>query len=1072
MEKFNKYTLSFLAVFMFLGLSADNPGDDIAVDEIVEDQQVEQTITEETVEENEAVSEDEDVVTLEKVVVTGSKIKRVQQEGALPLLVITKDDIDNSGFRNVTEALQSIPSANQYTQNESIVNSFTPNANELDLRNLGPGRILFLVNGRRTADYPIPYNNAGNIVNISTIPSGLVDRIEVLGQGASAIYGSDAVSGVVNVITTKGKDFSELDVDLIEIEADKSQQASLTFTTGGFFGSSSWTFGIDHTQVDPMYYEGRDGYNSFTDAPTYGESYTNAPIGMYMSSGRAVNPETGQGYYGQKAFYGSQEFGIPCSSIDPSYFDFNKQDPEWKYTGSYPGHYCGYDYGSDRFGGNSQTIGNERTDTTVMATFNHTFDIGVNLEARVYRYEDEAYYRSDVNRGVYLTNFLDPERVQDLTRTSLGANQYVPELGCQYGYTKNGQLYCGDFRQMDDFYREFSSDLAPLAESRVDVEEELSDYFIGLSGITESGYEWTLGVNRTEYDYFNASQEFTTAIEDYFYGLGATDANGDLLVGSYFAWYYEHSPEATGFATYNEWATDNNDYIDYIDSLYGTGAATYFLGLTPKPLDRPCGTTISVYNTCFLWDRLSGDVTNDMLASWLADDSLTAYSDQQTIDFTLTGEFELAGKFIGFAVSADSQRQSYKLTPSANRLDPNIEFIQGSTIQGDGKRSRESLGVEFSIPVTSKLEANLATRYDSYDDASSNVGSRRSSMVSFAYRPNDVLLVRGSGSQSFRAPDMNYLFQKPSTGFYNGIIDYVACYAYRYNETTGITDYITAECGSFAGSVEAFSSGNLELEEEEGENYALGLVWEINENTTFYVDAYEVFLEQAVTRESPYTILFSSGYCLYGESFTDFLGFENFPERDCDDALSKIGRGNPVDALSGDELPIGDWETVSPTFMNQSYLEYRGIDWSLDYNLETANYGDFYLGIASSHILKSATKFDALADETDYLDAYTYEPRSQQNVSISWVYEDWAATLFADRLGHMEIDDGGKTDPHIITNLSVSYDFNPDIDVYLSIRNLENKMPQKDDDFGFPYYNQNYFSALGRYVAVGLNYRF
>ena len=100
---------------------------------------MQQKLTEEVVEKkrllhsDDAVADDE-VVTLEKVVVTGSRIKRTQEEGALPLLVITKEDIDNSGFRNVTEALQSIPSANEYTQNESLTNNFTPNANELDLK--------------------------------------------------------------------------------------------------------------------------------------------------------------------------------------------------------------------------------------------------------------------------------------------------------------------------------------------------------------------------------------------------------------------------------------------------------------------------------------------------------------------------------------------------------------------------------------------------------------------------------------------------------------------------------------------------------------------------------------------------------------------------------------------------------------------------------------------------------------------------------------------------------------------------------------------------------------------------
>jgi outer membrane receptor for ferrienterochelin and colicin len=208
----NLYLLMAFAFIITPFAFADNPGvEDEVVSPVVQDT-VPAAEEEEVVSEEATVSasddSDDEVVSLEKVIVTGSRIKRTQTEGALPVLVITKEDISNSGFRNVTEALQAIPSANQYTQNESLTNNFTPNANELDLRNLGPGRVLYLINGRRTADYPVPYNNAGNIVNIGTVPSGLVERIEVLSQGASAIYGSDAVSGVVNVITVKGRETS------------------------------------------------------------------------------------------------------------------------------------------------------------------------------------------------------------------------------------------------------------------------------------------------------------------------------------------------------------------------------------------------------------------------------------------------------------------------------------------------------------------------------------------------------------------------------------------------------------------------------------------------------------------------------------------------------------------------------------------------------------------------------------------------------------------------------------------------------------------------------------------------
>ena len=182
--KIKNLFLLFGLVFITNVIYADNPGE--VVEESAETSEVvEETVQEEASEDSAPVStSDDEVVELEKVVVTGSRIKKTQVVGPLPLIVITKEDIDNKGFRNLTEALQTIPTANASTQNESLNNNFTPNANELDLRNLGPGRILYLVNGRRTADYPIPFNNAGNIANIGIIPNGLVDRVEILSQGS------------------------------------------------------------------------------------------------------------------------------------------------------------------------------------------------------------------------------------------------------------------------------------------------------------------------------------------------------------------------------------------------------------------------------------------------------------------------------------------------------------------------------------------------------------------------------------------------------------------------------------------------------------------------------------------------------------------------------------------------------------------------------------------------------------------------------------------------------------------------------------------------------------------------
>ena len=337
-------TISFAAI-------ADNPGD-VVVDEDTE------TVAEEAVESapapaessssgDEAPSESEDgVVTLEKVTVTGSRIKRSAVEGATPLIVITKQDMKDNGYRNLTEALQSLPIANAATQNESLVNTFTPNANELDLRRFGPGRVLVLVNGRRMADYPFPYNNSSNFVNTGTIPAGLIDRVEIATSGSSAIYGSDAVTGVVNIITTTGKEYSEVDAFVGQTEHGEDNIIDLTFTSGGFSGNHSWTVGANMYHIDPMYYKDRSDFNSWDDNPIWSDPsdpqyrsdavFANYLMSLQSISGYDTTPR-GYGEYGYDAFAAN---GYSCEDIYPVGFKWDKGDygytsPPYSYPGSY-----------------------------------------------------------------------------------------------------------------------------------------------------------------------------------------------------------------------------------------------------------------------------------------------------------------------------------------------------------------------------------------------------------------------------------------------------------------------------------------------------------------------------------------------------------------------------------------------------------------------------------------------------------------------------------------------------------------------------------------------------------------
>jgi iron complex outermembrane receptor protein len=136
--------------------------------------------------------------TLQRVVVTGSRItKAVDVESAAPIAVISREDIEKSGFTSVADLLQNISAVGTPPISRAAPLSAGENAGGtfISLRNLGAQRTLVLLNGRRLGI------TTGGLADISTIPAAAVERIEVLKDGASALYGSDAIAGVINIIT-------------------------------------------------------------------------------------------------------------------------------------------------------------------------------------------------------------------------------------------------------------------------------------------------------------------------------------------------------------------------------------------------------------------------------------------------------------------------------------------------------------------------------------------------------------------------------------------------------------------------------------------------------------------------------------------------------------------------------------------------------------------------------------------------------------------------------------------------------------------------------------------------------
>jgi iron complex outermembrane receptor protein len=174
------------------------------------------------------------VVPIEKVLVTGSNIPRVEGETGLPLQTITREEIINGGVQTVQELLerisanQSFGSFNEAKGEGNVLVGFTA----ASLRGLGYQRTLVLLNGRRVAPYAL---SGGQSVDLSGIPISAIDRVEVLKDGASAVYGTDAVGGVINFILRKDYQGAEANASYLATEQGGGNSGRINATAG--FGS-------------------------------------------------------------------------------------------------------------------------------------------------------------------------------------------------------------------------------------------------------------------------------------------------------------------------------------------------------------------------------------------------------------------------------------------------------------------------------------------------------------------------------------------------------------------------------------------------------------------------------------------------------------------------------------------------------------------------------------------------------------------------------------------------------------------------------------------------------------------
>ncbi|WP_119719155.1 TonB-dependent receptor domain-containing protein [Cognatilysobacter tabacisoli] len=239
--------------------------------------------------------------TLDTVTVTGSRIKKAEVEGQVPVRTLSREDIERTGLTSIGDVVQQITGSGSgfnRTRNASGNDGFPSDgggtgagSTTVDLRNLGTKRVLVLVDGMRWVNESSA-SGVGAAVDLNTIPLAIVERIEVLEDGASSLYGSDAIAGVVNVITRRNFDGAQITLNYGQYEPGDGQSTGVDLAWGGLSDRASWFVGASYYDQEEVASKDR----ARTRDPVFG---TGLALGSSRVPGgrfRFVDPRNGGAY--------------------------------------------------------------------------------------------------------------------------------------------------------------------------------------------------------------------------------------------------------------------------------------------------------------------------------------------------------------------------------------------------------------------------------------------------------------------------------------------------------------------------------------------------------------------------------------------------------------------------------------------------------------------------------------------------------------------------------------------------------------------------------------------------------
>lgn len=304
---------------------------------------------------------------LDSIEVTGSRLSRAALEGALPVTVISRDDIGAMGKISVADALRS-STFNSFGSFTSISGSSGQGQAAVSLRGLGSARTLVLVDGRRIATSP-SLQGAG--VDLNTIPLAAIERIEVLSDGASAVYGSDAIGGVINVVLRKDFNGVEITAGIGAPTNAGGDEEDVSIVAGISSGEARMLFGAAYTKKDPIFLRDR--------------SYSRATFG----DGENFSTSTGLSGFGNTVFNADfSETRTPPEGACPNdrgYYRYT--DDIGLFTGIPGGELCTFDF--TQFAADTTKL----ETTSLFVSFAYDLDYDLKFETTASYAQSESFGR-------------------------------------------------------------------------------------------------------------------------------------------------------------------------------------------------------------------------------------------------------------------------------------------------------------------------------------------------------------------------------------------------------------------------------------------------------------------------------------------------------------------------------------------------------------------------------------------------------------------------------------------------------------------------------------------------------